>query len=83
MLLWKGKNILYVYLIGCCRYHAIFYTGGHLANDYILRKHLLPHGSFVSTMPEYLTSDSLGFVFGNIFAGCVRIKLLLQVCLII
>ncbi|XP_043276965.1 reticulon-4-interacting protein 1 homolog, mitochondrial-like [Venturia canescens] len=60
------------------KYHAIFYTGGYLSSDLILKRHLLPHGSFVSTMPEYLTSDSLGFVLGSIFSGCVRIRLLLQ-----
>ncbi|XP_015586866.1 reticulon-4-interacting protein 1 homolog, mitochondrial isoform X2 [Cephus cinctus] len=60
------------------KYHAIFYTGGQPIDEFILKKHLLPYGSYVSTMPEYLTSDSLGFFFGSIFSGCVRIKLMVQ-----
>lgn len=38
----------------------------------------MPYGSFVSTVPEHLASDSFGFVSGSLFAGCVRIKLLVQ-----
>jgi len=34
----------------------------------------------VSTTPEQLMSDSFGFICGSIFAGYVRIKLLVQVC---
>ncbi|XP_003705322.1 NAD(P)H oxidoreductase RTN4IP1, mitochondrial isoform X1 [Megachile rotundata] len=60
------------------KYDAIFYTGGQPIDEYILKQQLLPHGSYVSTVPEQLTSDSLGFIFGSIFAGCVRIKLLVQ-----
>lgn len=60
------------------KYDAIFYTGGQPIDEYILKQQLLPNGSYVSTIPEQLTSDSLGFIFGSIFAGCVRIKLLVQ-----
>ncbi|KYN06277.1 Reticulon-4-interacting protein 1, mitochondrial [Cyphomyrmex costatus] len=60
------------------KYDAIFYTDNQPFQEYILKKHLLPHGSYVSTVPEQLTSDSLGFICGSIFAGCVRIKLLVQ-----
>lgn len=44
----------------------------------LMKKRLTPYGSFVSTMPEYLSSDSFGLISGSIFAGCVRIKLLVQ-----
>ncbi|XP_076249817.1 NAD(P)H oxidoreductase RTN4IP1, mitochondrial [Calliopsis andreniformis] len=60
------------------KYTAIFYTGGEQIDERILRQHLVPSGSYVSTVPEQLTSDSLGFIFGSIFAGCVRITLLVQ-----
>ncbi|XP_012281087.1 reticulon-4-interacting protein 1, mitochondrial [Orussus abietinus] len=60
------------------KFNAIFYTGGDLYTQCTLKKHLLPYGSYVSTVPENLTSDSLGFIFGSIFSGYVRIKLLLQ-----
>ncbi|XP_017877373.1 reticulon-4-interacting protein 1 homolog, mitochondrial-like isoform X2 [Ceratina calcarata] len=60
------------------KFDAIFYTGGERINERVLRKWLIPYGSYVSTVPEQLTSDSLGFIFGSIFAGCVRIKLLVQ-----
>lgn len=60
------------------KFDAIFYTGGQPINERILRQRLVPYGSYVSTVPEQLTSDSLGFIFGSIFAGCVRIKLLVQ-----
>ncbi|CAK9801211.1 Reticulon-4-interacting protein 1 homolog, mitochondrial [Anthophora quadrimaculata] len=60
------------------KFDAIFYTGGQPIDEYILRKHLVPYGSYVSTVPEQLTSDSFGFIFRSIFAGCVRIKLLIQ-----
>lgn len=61
------------------RYDAIFYTDNQPFQEHILKRHLLSHGSYVSTVPEQLTSDSLGFICGSIFAGCVRIKLLVQV----
>lgn len=61
------------------RFDAIFYTDSQPFQEHILKKHLLPYGSYVSTVPERLTSDSLGFICGSIFAGCVRIKLLVQV----
>lgn len=61
------------------RYDAIFYTDNQPFQEHILKRHLLPHGSYVSTVPEQLTSDSLGFICGSIFAGCVRVKLLVQV----
>ncbi|KYN37296.1 Reticulon-4-interacting protein 1, mitochondrial [Trachymyrmex septentrionalis] len=60
------------------KFDAIFYTDNQPFKEHILKKHLLPHGSYVSTVPEQLTSDSLGFICGSIFAGCVRIKLLVQ-----
>ncbi|XP_053985942.1 reticulon-4-interacting protein 1, mitochondrial-like [Hylaeus volcanicus] len=60
------------------KYDAIFYTGGEPIDERILKKHLVPYGSYVSTIPEQLTSDSLGFILGSIFAGYVRIKLLVQ-----
>ncbi|XP_076169066.1 NAD(P)H oxidoreductase RTN4IP1, mitochondrial isoform X1 [Ptiloglossa arizonensis] len=60
------------------KYDAIFYTGGQPINKHILKQHLVPYGSYVSTIPEQLTSDSLGFIFGSIFAGYVRIRLLIQ-----
>ncbi|XP_012056215.1 PREDICTED: reticulon-4-interacting protein 1, mitochondrial-like [Atta cephalotes] len=60
------------------KFDAIFYTDNQSFKEHILKKHLLPHGSYVSTVPEQLTSDSLGFICGSIFAGCVRIKLLVQ-----
>ncbi|XP_012269803.2 reticulon-4-interacting protein 1 homolog, mitochondrial-like isoform X2 [Athalia rosae] len=60
------------------KFNAIFYTGGQLIEDRILRNHLLPHGSYVSTIPEPLASDTLGFVFGSIFSGYVRSKLLIR-----
>lgn len=62
------------------RYDAIFYTDSQPFQEHILKKFLLPHGSYVSTIPEQLRSDSLGFICGTIFAGCVRVKLLIQVC---
>ncbi|XP_046739785.1 reticulon-4-interacting protein 1 homolog, mitochondrial-like isoform X1 [Diprion similis] len=60
------------------KFDAIFYTGGPEIEDCILRNHLLPHGSYVSTVPEHLTSDTLGFVFGSIFSGYIRINLLIR-----
>ncbi|XP_076762075.1 NAD(P)H oxidoreductase RTN4IP1, mitochondrial [Xylocopa sonorina] len=60
------------------RFDAIFYTGGQPIEERVLRQHLVPYGSYISTVPEQLISDSLGFIFGSIFAGCVRIKLLVQ-----
>ncbi|XP_014605100.1 PREDICTED: reticulon-4-interacting protein 1 homolog, mitochondrial-like isoform X2 [Polistes canadensis] len=54
------------------------HDNGQLTESHILKKYLHPHGSFVTTMPEHLMSDSLGFISGSIFAGCVRIKLLIQ-----
>nr|XP_012232940.1 PREDICTED: reticulon-4-interacting protein 1 homolog, mitochondrial-like isoform X2 [Linepithema humile] len=60
------------------KYDAIFYTDKHPIQEHILKKHLLPHGSYVSTVPEQLTSDSLGLICRSIFAGCIRIKLLVQ-----
>ncbi|XP_076681129.1 NAD(P)H oxidoreductase RTN4IP1, mitochondrial isoform X1 [Andrena cerasifolii] len=60
------------------KYNDIFYTGGEPIDERILKQHLLPHGSFVSTIPEQLTSDSLGFILGSVFSGCIRIKLLIQ-----
>ncbi|XP_015126589.1 reticulon-4-interacting protein 1 homolog, mitochondrial [Diachasma alloeum] len=60
------------------RYHAIFYTYEQSIDIRILKKRLLPYGSFVSTLPASLTSDSLGLVFGILFAAQVRVKLLLQ-----
>lgn len=66
------------------RFDAIFYTDNQPFQEHIFTKYLLPHGSYVSTVPEQLTSDSLGFICGSIFAGCVRIKLLVQVwCVLI
>ncbi|OAD54144.1 hypothetical protein WN48_08274 [Eufriesea mexicana] len=72
-----GTNIekeLYFY----GKFDAIFYTGGQSIDERILRRYLTSCGSYVSTVPEQLISDSLGFIFGSIFAGCVRIKLLIQ-----
>ncbi|CAL7938633.1 unnamed protein product [Xylocopa violacea] len=60
------------------RFDAIFYTGGQPIEERVLRQHLVPYGSYISTVPEQLISDSLGFIFGSIFAGCVRVKLLVQ-----
>ncbi|CAL1689032.1 unnamed protein product [Lasius platythorax] len=60
------------------KYDAIFYTDNQSFQEHILKRYLLPHGSYVSTIPEQLRSDSLGFICGSIFAGCVRIKLLVQ-----
>ncbi|XP_071871897.1 NAD(P)H oxidoreductase RTN4IP1, mitochondrial [Bombus fervidus] len=60
------------------KFDTIFYTGGQPINERILKQHLTSYGFYVSTVPEQLTSDSLGLVFGSIFAGCVRIKLLIQ-----
>ncbi|XP_063982853.1 reticulon-4-interacting protein 1 homolog, mitochondrial-like isoform X2 [Diachasmimorpha longicaudata] len=60
------------------RYHVIFYTDDQLIDIRILKKRLLPHGLFVSTLPASLTSDSLGFIFGMLFAAQVRVKLLFQ-----
>lgn len=62
------------------RYDAIFYTDNQSFQEHILKRYLLPHGSYVSTIPEQLRSDSLGFICGSIFAGCIRVKLLVQVC---
>ncbi|XP_014478782.1 PREDICTED: reticulon-4-interacting protein 1 homolog, mitochondrial-like [Dinoponera quadriceps] len=60
-------------------FDAIFYTDSNEPfEERILRKYLKPNGSYVSTVPEQLTSDSLGFICETIFAGCVRIKLLVQ-----
>lgn len=66
----------------CRRFDAIFYTGGQSIDERILRQHVVPYGSYVSTVPEQLISDSLGPIFGSIFAGCVRLKLLVQVHII-
>ncbi|KAK0181626.1 hypothetical protein PV327_003896 [Microctonus hyperodae] len=60
------------------KFHSIFYTGDQFMDHHILKKRLMPYGTFVSTAPKYLVSDSLGFVSGSIFAGYVRIKLLFQ-----
>ncbi|KAK2579490.1 hypothetical protein KPH14_010803 [Odynerus spinipes] len=60
------------------KFNAIFYTGGPPIESHILKKHLHPYGSYATTKPENLTSDSLGFISGSIFAGCVRVKLLIQ-----
>ncbi|XP_057327031.1 reticulon-4-interacting protein 1 homolog, mitochondrial-like [Microplitis mediator] len=60
------------------KFHAIFCTEDRPVEYRFLKKHLTPHGSLVSTVPEYLASDSFGFVSGSLFAGCVRIKLLVQ-----
>lgn len=62
----------------CDRFDAIFFTDNQPFQERILKKYLLPHGSYVSTAPEQLTSDSFGFICGSIFAGYVRIKLLVQ-----
>lgn len=74
----------------CRRFDAIFYTDNNEPfEERILKNYLKPNGSYVSTVPEQLTSDSLGFICETIFAGCVRIRLLAQVrsnplmCLII
>lgn len=62
------------------RFDAIFYTDNNESfEERILKKYLKPNGSYVSTVPERLTSDSLGFICETIFAGCVRIRLLAQV----
>ena len=61
------------------RYDAIFYTGGQPIDEKILKKHLLSYGSYVSTAPEYLVSDTLGYISGSLFSGCIRVRLLLQV----
>lgn len=61
------------------RYHAVFYTDHQPIDPRILKKRLLPYGAFVSTLPQPLTSDSLGFGFGSLFAAHVRLKLLIQV----
>lgn len=60
------------------KYDAIFYTGGLPIDERILKQRLMPNGSYVCTIPEGLTSDSLGFICGSIFAGWVRLKLLIQ-----
>ncbi|XP_008208031.1 reticulon-4-interacting protein 1, mitochondrial [Nasonia vitripennis] len=60
------------------KYDAIFYTGGQLIDERILKKHLAPHGSYVSTAPEHLISDSLGYISSSLFSGCIRVRLLLQ-----
>ncbi|XP_050445675.1 reticulon-4-interacting protein 1 homolog, mitochondrial-like [Cataglyphis hispanica] len=60
------------------KYDAIFYTDNQPFQEHILKRFLLPHGSYVSTVPEQLKSDSLGFICRSIFAGCVRVKLLVQ-----
>lgn len=62
------------------RFDAIFYTDNNQPfEEHILKKYLKPNGSYVSTVPEQLKSDSLGFICETIFAGCVKIKLLVQV----
>lgn len=48
-------------------------------DESILKSFLLPHGFYVSTVPENLISDSLGYLSGSLFSGCVRIRLLFQV----
>lgn len=64
----------------CRRFDAIFYTDNNQPfEEHILKKYLKPNGSYVSTVPEQLKSDSLGFICETIFAGCVRVKLLVQV----
>ncbi|XP_033209573.1 reticulon-4-interacting protein 1, mitochondrial-like [Belonocnema kinseyi] len=60
------------------KYDAIFYTGGQPIDANILKRYLANHGSYASTIPESLTSDSFGFVFGNIFAGYVRLQLVIE-----
>ncbi|XP_014204452.1 reticulon-4-interacting protein 1 homolog, mitochondrial-like [Copidosoma floridanum] len=60
------------------KFDAIFYTGGHLVDKKILKRFLLPHGSYVSTVPENLISDSLGYLTGSLFSGFIRIRLLIQ-----
>lgn len=60
------------------KFDVIFYTGGEPIDEHILKQNLIPYGSYVSTVPEQLISDSLGFIFRSIFAGCVRVKLLVQ-----
>lgn len=74
----KFQNITMVFDV-FFRYDAIFYTGGQFNNEHSLKKYLLPYGSYVSTIPEYLASDSLGYVSGSLFSGCIRIRLLFQV----
>lgn len=76
------SNLIYDPVHFAFRYDVIFYTGGVPIQHRMLKQHLMPHGSFISTVPENLTSDTLGFVFGSIFAGCVRVKLMFQVNLI-
>lgn len=65
------------------RYDVIFNTGGLPLDEYKLRRQLLPYGSYVSTVPEHLTSDSLGFIFGSVFSSYVRLRLAIQVITII
>lgn len=60
------------------KFHAIFYTGGEPMNEHALRKHLKAFGTYTSTAPERLMSDSLGLICGCLFAGYIRIKLLFQ-----
>lgn len=60
------------------KFNAIFYTGGIPIESHELKKCLHPHGSYVSTVPEYLVSDSLGFISGSIFGAYVRFKLFVQ-----
>ncbi|KAH0944683.1 hypothetical protein HN011_000785 [Eciton burchellii] len=62
----------------CDKFDAIFFTDNQPFQERILKKYLVPHGSYVSTTPEQLMSDSFGFICGSIFAGYVRIKLLVQ-----
>ncbi|XP_051168505.1 reticulon-4-interacting protein 1, mitochondrial-like [Leptopilina boulardi] len=60
------------------KYDAIFYTGGQATDASVLKRYLSNHGSYISTVPKLLTSDSLGLVFGSLFAGCVRLQLVIQ-----
>ncbi|XP_034943214.1 reticulon-4-interacting protein 1, mitochondrial-like [Chelonus insularis] len=60
------------------KYHVIFYTNDRPSDYYKLKRRVMPYGSFVSTIPQSLASDSFGFVSGSIFSGCIRIRLLFQ-----
>ncbi|XP_011311493.1 reticulon-4-interacting protein 1, mitochondrial isoform X2 [Fopius arisanus] len=60
------------------RYHAVFHTSQEPIDIRILKKRVISYGSFVSTLPEPLISDSLGFFLGNLFAAHLRVKLLFQ-----
>lgn len=59
-------------------FHTIFYTGDYNIDQRLLKRHLRLGGNIISTLPDNLTSDSFGFITGNIFSGYIRLKILFQ-----